>query len=234
MGRVLLAGDAAHIHPPFGGQGLNLGLQDAANLGWKLAAVVWGWAPEELLDSYTAERHPVAADVLTNTRAQIAIMRADPHSRAMRQLFEELIRTTPGLTERLGSIMQGLDIRYEMGSGTHPLIGRHVPDLPGMAEAMRLPRPVLFDLSGSAGLRTTVAGWADRVDVHTLAASTDLAALLVRPDGYVAWAVDGEVEAEDLTDLRDTLTRWFGEPHDRNAAGDVHDPGARTVSARRS
>jgi 2-polyprenyl-6-methoxyphenol hydroxylase-like FAD-dependent oxidoreductase len=212
MGRVLLAGDAAHIHPPFGGQGLNLGLQDAANLGWKLAAVVQGWAPDGLLDSYITERHPVAAGVLTNTRAQIAIMRADPHSRAMRELFDELIQTTPGLTNRLGDITQGLDIQYEMGSRTHPLVGRHAPDLPAMEDAMRLPRPVLFDLYGSAGLRTAVDGWTDRVDVRALTASTDLAALLVRPDGYVAWAVDGEVEADDLTELRATLTRWFGEP----------------------
>jgi 2-polyprenyl-6-methoxyphenol hydroxylase-like FAD-dependent oxidoreductase len=231
-GRVLLAGDAAHIHPPFGGQGLNLGLQDAANLGWKLAAAVQGWAPDGLLDSYTSERHPVAAAVLTNTRAQIAIMRPDPHSRAMRELFDDLIRTTPGLTGRLGSIMQGLHIHYAMGSGTHPLIGRHVPDLPAVEDAMRLPRPVLFDMSGSTGLRAAVDGWTDRVDVRALTASTDLAALLVRPDGYVAWAVDGsgdgDVEAADLTDA---LTRWFGTPHDRTRAGELGDPGERLRSA---
>jgi 2-polyprenyl-6-methoxyphenol hydroxylase-like FAD-dependent oxidoreductase len=235
MGRVLLAGDAAHIHPPFGGHGLNLGLEDAANLGWKLAAVVGGCASEGLLDSYTVERHPIAAAVLTSTRAQIAIMRPDAHSRAMRALFGELIQTVPEMTARLGSIAQGLGIRYEMASGEHPLIGEPVPDIPGIEEAMRLPRPVLFDLSGSIDLRAAVDGWADRVDVFALTASTDLGALLVRPDGYVAWAVDREVEAGDLRELRDTLTRWFGEPtrSKRKAApGDpirraLHDEGER-------
>jgi 2-polyprenyl-6-methoxyphenol hydroxylase-like FAD-dependent oxidoreductase len=212
LGRVLLAGDAAHIHPPFGGQGLNLGLQDAANPGWKLAAAVRGWAPEGLLDSYTTERHPVAAAVLTNTRAQIAIMRADPHSRAMRELFGELIRTTPALTERLGSITQGLEIRYEMGAGSHPLVGRHVPDMPALRDATRLPRPVLLDLSAGTAVSAAVRGWTDRVDVHASTAPTDLAALLVRPDGHVAWAVDGEIGTDDLSELRDTLRRWFGEP----------------------
>jgi 2-polyprenyl-6-methoxyphenol hydroxylase-like FAD-dependent oxidoreductase len=212
LGRVLLAGDAAHIHPPFGGHGLNLGLEDAANLGWKLAAVVQGWAPEGLLDSYHTERHPAAAAVLTNTRAQIAIMRPDAHSRAMRELFGELIQTTPEMTARLGSMMQGRGIRYEMGSGQHPLIGKPVPDIPGIEDAMRLPRPVLFDLPGNADLRTTVDGWTDRVDVRALTASTDLGALLVRPDGYVAWAVNGEVGAGDLIGLCNALTRWFGKP----------------------
>jgi 2-polyprenyl-6-methoxyphenol hydroxylase-like FAD-dependent oxidoreductase len=218
MERVLLAGDAAHIHPPFGGHGLNLGLEDAANLGWKLAAVVRGWAPEGLLDSYTAERHPVAAAVLTNTRAQISIMRPDAHSRAMRELFDELIQTTPEMTARLGSMMQGRGIRYEMSSDQHPLIGEPVPDIPGIENAMRLPRPVLFDLSGNAGLCTAVDGWTDRIDVRALTATTDLDALLVRPDGYVAWAVDGEVKAGDLIGLRHALTRWFGEPHGQSVA----------------
>jgi 2-polyprenyl-6-methoxyphenol hydroxylase-like FAD-dependent oxidoreductase len=220
MSRVLLAGDAAHIHPPFGGHGLNLGLEDAANLGWKLAAVVQGWAPEGLLDSYTAERHPVAAAVLTNTRAQIAIMRPDAHSRAMRELFAELIQTTPEMTARLGGMMQGRGIRYEMGPGQHPLTGKPLADIPGIEETMRLPRPVLFDLSGSAGLHTTVDGWTDRVDVRALTASNDLGALLVRPDGYVAWAVDGEVKAGDLIGLRSALTRWFGEPRGQSVASD--------------
>jgi 2-polyprenyl-6-methoxyphenol hydroxylase-like FAD-dependent oxidoreductase len=220
-GRVLLAGDAAHIHPPFGGQGLNLGLQDAANLGWKLAAVVRGWAPEGLLDTYTSERHPVAAAVLTNTRAQISIMLPNPHSRAMRELFGELIDTSPGLTERLGSIMQGLDIHYEIGSGTHPLIGLHMPDLPGTEEAMLLPRPVLFVRRGGTGLHAAVDGWVDRVDIRPLNASTDLAALLVRPDGYVAWAVDDDVETEDLDELRRTLIRWFGAPRNRTPESEL-------------
>jgi 2-polyprenyl-6-methoxyphenol hydroxylase-like FAD-dependent oxidoreductase len=212
MGRVLLAGDAAHIHPPFGGHGLNLGLEDAANLGWKLAAVVEGWAPEGLLDSYTAERHPVAAAVLTNTRAQISIMRPDAHSRAMREVFGELIQTIPEVAERLGSMMQGRGIGYDMGSDQHPLIGKPVPDIPGIQDAMRLPRSVLFDLSGNADLRTAIEGWTDRVNVCALTASTNLGALLVRPDGYVAWAVDLDVKAGDLIGLRDALTQWLGEP----------------------
>ncbi|MBP8538443.1 FAD-dependent monooxygenase [Streptomyces sp. MK37H] len=210
-GRVLLAGDAAHVHPPFGGQGLNLGLQDAANLGWKLAATVQGWAPDGLLDTYTTERHPVAARVLANTRAQIAIMRPDAHSRAMRELFGELIPAT-GMTERLVSMVQGLDIRYEMGAGAHPLTGGHVPDALELEDAMRLPRPVLFGAVGSATLRAAVDGWTDRVDVRPPHRSAGPAALLVRPDGYVAWAADRDPDTSDVDALRRALRRWCGDP----------------------
>jgi 2-polyprenyl-6-methoxyphenol hydroxylase-like FAD-dependent oxidoreductase len=209
MGRVLLAGDAAHVHPPFGGQGLNLGLQDAANLGWKLAATVRGWAPSGLLDSYTAERHPVAEQVLENTRAQIAIMRPDPHSRAMRALFGRLLDADVTLTDLLGARLQGLDIRYDVGPRTHPLTGGYLPDLPGLADAMRLPRPVLAGLTGAAGVRAVAAGWGDRVDVCRLPGTPGVTALLVRPDGYVAWATDG---TPDEKSLRDALSTWFGEP----------------------
>lgn len=211
-GRILLAGDATHIHPPFGGQGLDLGMEDAANLAWKLAAVIHGWAPNGLLDTYTAERHPVAERVLKNTRAQIAIMRPDPYSRAMRELFNDLMQK-PGVVQQLGEVLRGHDFRYDMGSNTHPLIGKHVPTLPGIEEAMRwFPRPVLFDLSENSGLRKTAEDWADRVDVRPLTAADNLSALLVRPDGYVAWAIDDEIEASNLIDLRNTLTRWFGAP----------------------
>jgi len=197
-GRVLLAGDAAHVHPPFGGQGLNTGLQDAANLGWKLAATVRGRAPEGLLDSYEAERHPVAARVLANTRAQLSVMRPDPHSRAMREVFTDLL-STPGVTERVVSQLQGLDIAYGTGEG-HPLIGRHMPDVPGLEYAMRAGRPVLVDSTGKLG--EVVEGRAE-----VLATADGVPAALVRPDGYVAWATD---EDPDPDALREAFERWFG------------------------
>ncbi|WP_230862538.1 FAD-dependent monooxygenase [Amycolatopsis camponoti] len=209
IGRVLLAGDAAHVHPPFGGQGLNVGLQDAANLGWKLAATVHGWGPRELLDSYTTERHAVAGQVLENTRAQIAIMRPDPHSRAMRALFAQLLEADVTLTDLLGSRLQGLDVRYEAGPRSHPLTGRYLPDLPGLEDAMRLPRPVLADLGDSAEVGDVADGWSDRVDLRRLPETPGVTALLLRPDGYVAWAADG---TPDTTALREALTNWFGEP----------------------
>lgn len=210
-GRVLLAGDSAHVHPPFGGQGLNLGMADAANLGWKLAGTVRGWAPPGLLDGYTAERHPEGARVLANTRAQIAIMRPDPYSRAMRELLGGLLESTD-LNDRLLSEMQGLDVRYDMGTGTHPLTGRHMPDLPGTEAALAPGRPVLFDLAGSVKLRAVAERWSDRVDVCAPPRTTGPAALLVRPDGYVAWATDDEPDAADPDALEAALRRWFGEP----------------------
>lgn len=213
-GRVLLAGDAAHIHPPFGGQGLNLGLQDAANLGWKLAAEVHGWAPEGLLDSYFSERHPVAAAVLDNTRAQIAIMRPDPHSRAMRKVFASLLETVPDLPDATVEMLQGLEIHYAMGVAHHPLVGRHVPELPGVAEAMRLPRPVLFDRTRCEALRTAARGWSDRLDICDLKSADAPSSMLVRPDGYVAWAIDRLPDQADVADLRASLLRWFGAPAD--------------------
>ncbi|MFE9773668.1 rifampin monooxygenase [Streptomyces sp. NPDC005931] len=202
-GRVLLAGDAAHIHPPTGGQGLNLGIQDAFNLGWKLAAEVRGWAPEGLLDSYHAERHPVAADVLENTRAQMELLCPEPGPRAVRRLLSELVEfedVNRHLIERIIAIA----VRYDFGEG-HRLLGRRMRDV-------GLKRGRLYDLMhGGRGLlldrtgRLSVAGWADRVDhVVDVSEELDVPAVLLRPDGHVAWV------GEDQRDLLDRLPTWFG------------------------
>jgi hypothetical protein len=146
---------------------------------------------------------------LASTRAQIAIMRPDPHSRAMRTLFGELIDADAGLNDQLVAQVQGLDIRYDPGPGAHPLAGRHVPDPPGIGGPVRLPRPVLVDLTDSAELRAVADGWRDRVDVRRLPAAPGVTALLVRPDGYVAWATNGIPDPEAL---RHALSTWFGQP----------------------
>jgi 2-polyprenyl-6-methoxyphenol hydroxylase-like FAD-dependent oxidoreductase len=203
VGRVLLAGDAAHIHPPTGGQGLNLGIQDAFNLGWKLAAEVNGWAPEGLLDSYHTERHPVAAAVLDNTRAQMELMSTEPGAQAVRRLLAELMdfdEVNRYLTEKITAI----GIRYDFGAG-HELLGRRLPDL-------RLKRGRLYELMrGGRGLlldqvsRLSVAGWTDRVDhVVDVSEELDVPAVLLRPDGHVAWV------GEDQQDLLSQLPKWFG------------------------
>ena len=204
-GRVLLAGDAAHIHPPVGGQGLNLGIQDAFNLGWKLAAEVTGWAPEGLLDSYHDERHPVADDVLDNTRAQMQLMSLDPGSQAVRRLVSELMNfedVSRYLTEKISAI----DVRYDFGEG-HGLLGRRMRDLQlnrsRLFELMHDGRGLLLDQTG----RLSVDGWAGRVD-HVVDTCEDLEvpAVLLRPDGHVAWVGD------DQQELVDDLRRWFGVP----------------------
>ncbi|MDQ2884242.1 MAG: rifampin monooxygenase [Actinomycetota bacterium] len=204
-GRVLLAGDAAHIHPPTGGQGLNLGIQDAFNLGWKLAAEVDGWAPEGLLDSYHTERHPVAADVLDNTRAQMELLSTEPGPRAVRRLLSELMdfeEVNRYLTEKITAV----GVRYDFGEG-HELLGRRLRDV-------GLKRGRLYELThGGRGLlldqtsRLSVAGWADRVDhVVDVSEELDVPAALLRPDGHVAWA------GEDQADLLSQIPRWFGAP----------------------
>lgn len=203
VGRVLLAGDAAHIHPPTGGQGLNLGIQDAFNLGWKLAAEVAGWAPEGLLDSYHTERHPVAADVLTNTRAQMELMSTEPGAQAVRQLLSELMdfdEVNRYLTEKITAI----GVRYDFGNG-HGLLGRRMRDVGlkrgRLYELMHGGRGLLLDQTG----QLSVAGWEDRVDhVVDVSEELDVPAVLLRPDGHVAWVGD------DQQDLRDQLSRWFG------------------------
>jgi rifampicin monooxygenase len=203
VGRVLLAGDAAHIHPPTGGQGLNLGIQDAFNLGWKLAAEANSWAPEGLLDSYHTERHPVAADVLENTRAQMELLSTEPGPRAVRRLLSELM-DFEDVNRYLIEKITAIGVRYDFGEG-HELLGRRLRDV-------RLKRGRLYELMhGGRGLlldqtgRLSVAGWADRVD-HVVDESRelDVPAVLLRPDGHVAWA------GEDQRDLLSRLPKWFG------------------------
>jgi 3-(3-hydroxy-phenyl)propionate hydroxylase len=220
--RVLLAGDAAHVHPPMGGQGLNIGLQDAVNLGWKLAQVVRHTSPERLLDSYHAERHPVAARVLRNTMAQVALRRPDDRTEALRELVAELLRLDDA-RRRVAAEMSGLGVHYDLGSG-HPLLGRRMPDLDlvtadGPRRTFTLlhdARPVLLDL-GAPGV-LDVGPWADRVrsiharydgvwELPALGAVTPPTAVLIRPDGYVAWVGEGT-----RTGLADALTTWFGPP----------------------
>jgi rifampicin monooxygenase len=205
VGRVLLAGDAAHIHPPTGGQGLNLGIQDAFNLGWKLVAEVDGWAPDGLLDSYHTERHPVAADVLDNTRAQMELLSLEPGPQAVRRLVSELMdfeEVNRYLIEKITAI----GIRYDFGEG-HELLGMRLRDVGlkrgRLYELMHGGRGLLLDQTG----RLSVAGWADRVDqVVDVSEELDPPAVLLRPDGHVAWV------GEDQTDLLSQLAKWFGAP----------------------
>ena len=224
QGRVLLAGDAAHVHPPQGGQGLNTGLQDAVNLGWKLAQVVTGTSPDCLLDTYHAERHPVGARVQHIALAQNALRGTDPRTEALRDTLDDLL----GMDEprrRYGGLVSGLDIRYDLGEG-HPLLGRRMPDLDlatsdGPLRVFTLlhdARPVLLNLSEPGGF--DVSPWANRVqlvdaghdgvwNLPVLGEVVAPPAVLVRPDGHVAWV-------GDLTDsgLPDALTAWFGSPTD--------------------
>lgn len=220
-GRVLLAGDAAHIHHSVGGQGLNTGVQDAVNLGWKLAQVVKGISPDSLLDTYHAERHPVAARVLRNTRAQIALLRrADGGLLAAREIVSELLAMDEP-HKRVGAMMSGLDIRYDLGEG-HALLGRRMPDLDLVADGRPLRSFKL--LHGAGGLLLNfgkrgsidITSWADRIEIveadydgpWQLPAIGEVAApgaVLVRPDGHVAWVGD-----ESQRGLAEALTRWFG------------------------
>src|SRR5215208_3278164 len=221
-GRVLLAGDAAHVHYPVGGQGLDIGVQDAVNLGWKLAQVVHGASPTSLLDTYHAERHPVAARVLRNTMAQTALTRSDAPLDALRDTMAELLSMDEP-RKRLAAMGSGLDIHYDLGEG-HPLLGRRMPDLDvvtanGPLRVFTLlheARPVLLNL-GEPG-RVDITPWAHRVsaidaeydgdcELPVLSQVAAPAAVLIRPDGYVAWVGDGTD-----TGLRDALTTWFGPP----------------------
>jgi 2-polyprenyl-6-methoxyphenol hydroxylase-like FAD-dependent oxidoreductase len=248
--RVLLAGDAAHVHSPVGGQGLNIGVQDAVNLGWKLAQVVNGTSPESLLDTYQAERHPIGARVLKTTMAQTALSRGDERTNALREAISELLKMDEP-RKRYAAMMSGLDVRYDLGAG-HPLLGRRMPDLDLVAERGPLrvftllhgARPVLLNLGEPGAL--DVAPWANRVErldaaaalperspsrerpgtlpgspahrvddrnagvweLPVLGAVAAPTAVLIRPDGHVAWVGDGTDHG-----LRDALATWFGPPN---------------------
>jgi 2-polyprenyl-6-methoxyphenol hydroxylase-like FAD-dependent oxidoreductase len=221
-GRVLIAGDAAHIHPPDGGQGLQTGVQDAVNLGWKLAQVVKGTSPERLLDTYHAERHPIGARVLRITMASTVLRRGDERTKALRDTIAEIL----GMDEprrKFAAMMSGLDIHYHLGEG-HPLLGRRMPDLDVVTEngplrvfsLLRAARPVLLNF-GEAGA-FDITPWADRVqlvdakyvgpwELPALGPVTAPTVVLVRPDGYVAWVGD-----RTQSGLADALTTWFGPP----------------------
>ena len=220
--RVLLAGDAAHVHAPTGGQGLNTGVQDAVNLGWKLAQVVNQTSPDSLLDTYHAERHPVAARVLHNTMAQVALMRADERTKALHDTMSEVLKMEEP-RKRFAGMLSGLDIHYDLGDG-HPLLGRRMPDLDlvtatgplRMFTLLHDARPVLLNLGEPGGVDIT--GWADRVqlidakyvgtwELPVLGVVNAPDAVLIRPDGHVAWAGD-----QTPVGLDDALTTWFGLP----------------------
>jgi hypothetical protein len=223
VGRVLLAGDAAHIHPPIGGQGLNLGIQDAVNLGWKLAQVVSGTSPGSLLDTYHAERHPVAARVLHNTMAQVALASPGARVDALRDIVADLLAMDEP-RKRIAGMITALDIRYDLGDG-HPLLGRRMPDLDLVtADGPRRVysylhggRAVLLNF-GERGKSGAATPWADRVqladavydgvwELPVLGEVTAPPAVLVRPDGHVAWT--GDVADPGLPAA---LTTWFGQP----------------------
>jgi 2-polyprenyl-6-methoxyphenol hydroxylase-like FAD-dependent oxidoreductase len=217
-GRVFLAGDAAHMHLPIGAQGMSAGVQDAVNLGWKLALDIKGQAPEHLLDSYHAERHPVGARILTNTLAQRILYLGGDELDPLRAVFTELVEAYEPVRRHLVGMVTGLDIRHDLGPGDHPLLGRRLPERDLVVDSektssfalLQAGRAVLLEFGGDRGLRAAAAAWSDRVD--TVAADridcdAPVDGILVRPDGYVAWVAPGGAGPGGLTDA---LTRWFG------------------------
>jgi 3-(3-hydroxy-phenyl)propionate hydroxylase len=232
-GRVLLAGDAAHVHSPAGGQGLNIGLQDAVNLGWKLAQVIHGISPERLLDTYHAERHPVGARVLRHTMAQIALMQPSHRIEALRETLADVV-VLDEPRRRIAGLLSGLDVHYDLGEG-HPLLGRRMPDLDldtadGPLRTYSLlhgARPALLNLGEAGSLHITP--WADRVQLRdatydgpwelpVLGGVSAPAAVLIRPDGYVAWVGDGTAAG-----LAEALSTWFGPPAAHRLSSDGED-----------
>ncbi|MGW0826088.1 FAD-dependent monooxygenase [Streptomyces sp. NPDC002845] len=219
-GRVLLAGDSAHIHLPAGGQGMNTSIQDSVNLGWKLAAVVKGSAPPDLLDTYHTERHPVGQRLLTNVQAQGLLFLSGDEMQPLRELMSELVRHDV-VSRHLAGMVSGLEIRYDIDPGSHSLLGRRMPptelvcgtNKTSTAELLHPARGVLLVLAPDAGLRSTANNWSDRVDivpatVHEPSSSSPLAhttAVLIRPDGHVAWTSPGSE-----TPVTTALERWFG------------------------
>jgi bifunctional hydroxylase/dehydrase len=230
-GSVLLAGDAAHTHLPAGGQGLSVSVQDVMNLGWKLAGTVRGWAPPALLDTYHAERHPVGARLLMNTRAQGFLYHSGAEVEPLRAVFAELMQF-PEVGRHLAGMVSGLDVRYDVGPGEHSLLGQRVPNQElvnadskfATVDLLHQGRGVLLDFTDRPGLRRVADPWSDRIEIvtavpHELPAGSPLAgtaAMLVRPDGYVAWAEPdapaSNAPVPDGDGLRVALQRWFGLP----------------------
>ena len=224
VGRVLLAGDAAHVHSPAGGQGLNLGLQDAVNLGWKLAQVVKGTSPQSLLDTYQAERHPIGARVLKLTMTQTGLNRGDERTQAVRETVADLLKLEEP-RKRYAGMLAGLDIHYDLGPG-HPLLGRRMPDLDLLTATgptrvftlLHQAQPVLLNLGTPAALDAVSTPWAGRVQrldarvegpwaLPVLGSVAAPSAVLIRPDGHVAWVGTGNDAG-----LSEALARWFGSP----------------------